>query len=78
MVAPGMDGSKSLENLGGSCNRDRSWGKTGEEGGGGNSIRAAISHVVVRRELRARKFPPENRARNISRHIREKRRERAS
>lgn len=41
-------------------------------------FRAAVSHVVMRRELRARKFPPENRAWNISWYIREKRRERAS
>lgn len=40
-------------------------------------IRVVVSHVVVRRELRARKFPPQNRAWNISRYIHEKRREHA-
>lgn len=56
-----------------------------KEGEGGEeeatlTIRAAISHAVVRRELRARvsSARPANRARNISRHTREKRRERAS
>lgn len=39
----------------------------------GSSIRVALPHVVVRRELRARKLP-ENRAWNISRYICEKRR----
>lgn len=38
----------------------------------------AVSYVVMRCELRARKFPPENRAQNISWYIHEKRRERAS
>lgn len=41
-------------------------------------FRTVVFHVVMRRELRARKFPPENRAWNISWYIREKRRERAS
>lgn len=36
-------------------------------------FRDAVPYVVMRRELRARKFLPENRARNISWYIREKR-----